>query len=75
MKLEQEYTPKYWVVHDKQASDVFPATMRKSKWESEATFLNYHSFDIVGVLSDNDLETWFLDQDRYVCELIEIRLV
>ena len=75
MKLKQEYTPKYWAVHDKQASDVFPATMRKSKRESEAIFLNECSFDIVGVLSDNELETWFLDQDRYVCELIEIRLV
>lgn len=75
MNKEQEYTPKYWAVHDRQSSDIYPVTLHKSKQDSQELFLDLCSFDIVGVLSDDDLETWFYNQDRYVCELIEIRLV
>lgn len=75
MNKQQKLTPKYWVVHDTQTDDVFTDTLRKSKDGSEEVFLDNYGFRLAGFLSDDELYEWYVDQDQYVCSLVEVKLV
>lgn len=64
-----------WAVHDTQADYIFTDTIRKSKQGSVDSFLNNHGYDVYGILTDEELYEQHDDQDRYVCNLVEIKLV
>lgn len=38
MKIDQKFTPKYWVVHDPKTDDIIPETMSKSAKGAEAKY-------------------------------------
>lgn len=62
MKVDQQYSPKWWVGHHKRQEDVFFSTMHKSRAcavkEMEIIFG----------------EDWFIDEDLEVI-LVEIKMV
>lgn len=62
MKDNQKFTPKYWVLHNKQDDDVYLSTACKSRPDT--------------VLQAEDLlgEDWFMD-DNFEVILIEINKV
>ena len=75
MKQNQKYTPKYWVVHDKETDDIFPSTMHKSKWQSEELFINQMT-EILNFSNFEDArESYENNSDTYECILIEIKQV
>lgn len=75
MNKEQNHSPKYWVVHNKQNDDILVNTLSKNKnWAIERFFNNY-TYDMKGVMSDDELEEWWENQTEFVCSLVEIKLV
>ena len=76
MNNQQKFTPKYWAVHDTQSDDIFIKSLSKNYRWSVEQFLDYYSYEVMGVVvSDDDLDVWWLNQSRYVCELVEIKIV
>lgn len=75
MNKEQQHSPKYWVVHNKHNDDILVNTLSKTKIKAVDRFFDYHAYDIVGVMSGDDLEEWWETQTEFVCSLIEIKLV
>ena len=75
MKQNQKYTPKYWVVHDKETDDIFTSTMHKSKHQSEEIFAEI-LMEVIGYKCVEDaLEGYYDSSDTYECILIEIKQV
>ena len=69
MKSNQEYSPKYWVVHDKTTDDILVLTMNKSRPDSLETYELMQAADLIGY--QGNLE----DDDNLECILIEIKEV
>jgi hypothetical protein len=70
MNTSQQFTPKYWVVHDTLSDDVFMQTADKSKQESIRKFLGLEpkllwNFDEYYLPEDCNLD----------CSLVEINIV
>lgn len=75
MNKEQKHSPKYWVVHNKHNDDILVNTLSKNRiWAIERFFNNY-TYDMEGVMSEDELEEWWENQTEFVCSLIEIKLV
>lgn len=77
MKQNQKFTPKYWVVHDKETDDIFPFTMHKNKRQSEEIFAE-HLIDIVYEYTSIEDALEVFDSDKggtYECILVEIKQV
>ncbi|AUR87576.1 hypothetical protein NVP1101O_165 [Vibrio phage 1.101.O._10N.261.45.C6] len=74
MKKDQDYSPKYWVVHDKQTDDVFLNTAHKTKFMSERLFIET-LVPMFPSLNYNDVEEMYLDNENYECILIELKIV
>jgi len=62
MNVDQKYTPKYWVGHNKASDDVYLCTANKSK------------LDELYAMEDMFGEDWFMDEDFEVI-LVEIKMV
>lgn len=57
MKQNQEFTPKYWVMHDKNTDDIFVDTMDKCMSRSKGKYNKLHKDkDGVNIESARDLE-------------------
>lgn len=75
MNKEQQHSPKYWVVHSKHNDDILVNTLSKSRIKAIEHLFNYYTYDMVGIMSDDELEEWWENQTEFVCSLIEIKLV
>lgn len=76
MNPNQKFTPKYWVVHDKETDDIFPHTMHKSKWQSEEIFAKTLMDTFYGYTCiEEALEAYKENSDTYECILVEIKQV
>lgn len=67
MTPNQEFTPKYWIVHDPELDDVFLFSADKCR-----------SASIKKYLSDRCGGNWYMDTelpDNLSCDLMEIKLV
>ena len=62
-------------MHNKHNDDILVNTLSKTKIKAVDRFFDYHAYDIVGVMSGDDLEEWWETQTEFVCSLIEIKLV
>lgn len=88
MENKQKFTPKYWVVHDTRANDVFVDTLHKTK-ETSIDF--FFATDESGTCLAGDMymdehpkqdgywladvRDWFDNHKTLTCSLIEIKLV
>ena len=75
MNKTQKFTPKYWVVHKINSDDIKTYTMNKNMQESIQTFLETKFFAEEGEFSYEDLWEYWYEQEDYVCELVEVRLI
>lgn len=73
MNRAQKHTPKFWVVHDTISDDVIESTMHKSRDSSIQLFLERQK--VGKIISDEEVENWWYSQNRYKCELVEVKLV
>lgn len=75
MYKEQEYSPKYWVVHDKRSDDIFISTAHKSKFMSERLFVQNTLMTMFDGLDEQDAFDLYCNEEDYECILIEIKSV
>lgn len=76
MKGMQKYSPKYWVVHDKESDDVFINTASKNKKDSMDIFIDDNSWDRWETyLEDDELINMFHNDNDLEIILIEISKV
>jgi len=75
MKQNQKLSPKYWVVHDTESSDVYLYTANKCKYSSMEAFSESSHYHLPELNACDDIYEWWDNQTRYKCELIEIKLV
>ena len=75
MKQNQKLSPKYWVVHDTESSDVYLYTAHKGKYSSMEIFESSNFYRLPELNACDDTYEWWDNQTRYKCELIEIKLV
>jgi len=61
MKIDQKYTPKYWIGHRKSDDDVFVTTANKGRK------------DTVQAMEELFGEDWFMDEDLEVI-IFEIKI-
>lgn len=74
----QKLTPKYWVVHDVKSDDIFTFTMDKNQRDSIIKFLLQKGKELYGISGDISCEDYynsFLCDERYACNLVEVKLV
>ena len=74
MNAEQKLTPKYWVVHDTVTDDVFISTARKGAKSAIDAFLDLHSYDYFGTVSDEEVVGLYYEHPSLKCSLMEIKL-
>jgi hypothetical protein len=75
MNTEQKLTPKYWVVHDTVTDDVFIDTARKGVMAAIDAFLDLHSYDYFGTVSDEEAAALYYEHPSLTYSLVEIKLV
>lgn len=73
MRKTQEFTPKYWVVHDKNSDDVLLYTASKSRDYSICLYVE--SFVNAEDERGNLRYGIFDDDDSVECSLVEIKFV
>jgi hypothetical protein len=66
MQKDQNFTPKYWVLHDLDTDDIFAITLSKSL-ESSKTLAKIHQISAY--------KKWMEGKGNYKFALVEIRLV
>lgn len=75
MKQDQKHSPKYWVVHDKNYSDVYIGTASKSKICAIDNFIDNNSFDYWGTRDYDKLVELFYNTKDLEVILVEINIV
>ena len=63
MKAEQEFTPKYWIVHDSTTDDVFLRTASECR---NTAIQRYELFEVKG--------KYFEDNEDLKCSLFELKI-
>jgi hypothetical protein len=66
MQKDQKFTPKYWVLHDRDADDIFAITMSKSLEGSKA---------LAKIHKNPAYKEWMEENGNYEFAVVEIRLV
>ena len=74
MNINQQFTPKYWVVKGKDEDDVLLHTARKSKQDSIKAYI-YDLGKHLPMYSKDKLDALYYENDKLECILIEIRRV